>query len=143
MFGRIQSMIFSPFLGFSDNSPHLILGYTTMVLGPSIEGLSRSGENYSEAIKCLQSRYDRPRLIHKAHVRMILEAPSLKEGSGRELQRLHDTVQQHLRALKTMDCEPPGPFVTSILELKLDSNTMFEWQSILKNLLLSLIIMSC
>ena len=94
----------------------------------TIEGLSRSGENYSEAIKCLQSRYDRPRLIHKAHVRMILEAPSLKEGSGRELQRLHDTVQQHLRALKTMDCEPPGPFVTSILELKLDSNTMFEWQ---------------
>ena len=28
-------MIFSPFLGFSDNSPHLIFGYTTMVLGPS------------------------------------------------------------------------------------------------------------
>ena len=34
----IQSMILSPFLGFSDNSPHLILGYTTMVLGPSYEG---------------------------------------------------------------------------------------------------------
>ena len=26
-----------------------------------------------------------------------------------------------------MDYEPPDPFVTSILELKLDVNTMFEW----------------
>ena len=48
---------------------------------------------------------------------MILDAPAL-----------YDTVQQHLRALKAMDYEPPGPFVTSILELKLDTNTMFEWQ---------------
>ena len=59
---------------------------------------------------------------------MILETPSLKEGTGRELRRLHDTVQQHLRALKAMDYEPSGPFITSTLELKLDPNTMFEWQ---------------
>ena len=38
----------------------------------TIEGLSRSGDNYAEAVGCLQSRYDRPRLIHKAHVSMIL-----------------------------------------------------------------------
>ena len=91
-----------------------------------IEGLSRSGDNYLEAIECLQSRYDRPRLVHKGHVQMILEAPPLKEGSGRELRRLHDVVQQHLHALKAMDCEAPGPFIMSVLELKLDSNTMFK-----------------
>ena len=89
----------------------------------AIEGLSRSGEYYAEAIECLQSRYDRPRLIHQAHVRMILETPSLKEGNGKELRRLHDSVQQHLRALKSMGCEAPGPFITSVLELKLDSST--------------------
>ena len=93
----------------------------------TIEGLSRSGDNYAEAVGCLQSRYDRPRLIHKAHVRMILDTPSLKEGSGKELRRLHDTVQQHLRALKAMEHEAPGPFITSTLELKLDQNTLFEW----------------
>ena len=59
---------------------------------------------------------------------MILETAPLKEGTGRELRRLYDTVQQHLRALKAMDYEPSGPFITSILELKLDTNTMFEWQ---------------
>ena len=89
----------------------------------AIEGLSRSGEYYAEAIECLQSRYDRPRLIHQAHVRMILETPSLKEGNGKELRRLHDSVQQHLRALKSMGCEAPGPFITSVLELKLDSSS--------------------
>ncbi len=46
-----------------------------------IEGLSRSGEHYAEALECLQARYDRPRLIHQTHVRMILEAPGLKDGS--------------------------------------------------------------
>ena len=59
---------------------------------------------------------------------MILEAHSLKNGDGKELRKLHDTVQQHIRALKAMDCEPSGPFITSVLELKLDTTTMFEWQ---------------
>ena len=93
-----------------------------------IEGLSRSGEHYEEAIECLQSRYNRPRLIHQAHVKKIIDITPLKEGSGKELRRLHDVAQQHLRALKAMKQEPSGPFITSLLELKLDSGTMFEWQ---------------
>ena len=93
-----------------------------------IEGLSRSGDNYEEAIQCLKTRYDRPRLIHQGHVKTILEATPLKDGTGKELRKLHDTVQQHLRALKSMGHDPSGPFITSTLELKLDQNTMFEWQ---------------
>ena len=68
----------------------------------TIEGLSRSGEHYKEAVECLRSRFDRPRLIHQAHVRKIIEAPSLRDGSGKDLRRFHDTMQQHLRALKAM-----------------------------------------
>ena len=94
----------------------------------AIEGLSRSGEHYSEAIKCLKSHYDRPCLTHQAHVKMIVEAPSLKDGNGREIRHLHNTVQQHFRALKAMDYDPSGPFITSVFEFKLDANTMFEWQ---------------
>ena len=58
---------------------------------------------------------------------MSLEALPLKDGSGKELLRLHDVVQQHLRALKAMEYEPSGYFIMSVLELKLDVNTMFEW----------------
>ena len=31
------------------------------------------------------------------NVKMIIDAPSLKDGSGRELRRLHDTVLQHFK----------------------------------------------
>ena len=75
-----------------------------------IEGLSRSGEQYAEAIESLKSRYSRPRLIHQTHVRKIYEVPGMREGTGKELRRLHDTVQQHLRALKAMGQEPSGSF---------------------------------
>ena len=37
-----------------------------------IEGLSRSGECYQEAIKCLKSRYNRPRLTDQTYVRKLL-----------------------------------------------------------------------
>ena len=65
-----------------------------------IEGLSRSGDNYLEAVECLQVRFGRPRLIYQAQVRMISETPDLKDGTSKELRRLHNTAQQHLRALK-------------------------------------------
>ena len=94
----------------------------------AIEGLSHTGDNYEEAIDSLKSRYNRPRLIHRSHVRKIVEAASLKDGSGKELRRLHDVIQQHLRALKSMGLEPDSSFITSMIELKLDPGTMFEWQ---------------
>jgi len=56
-----------------------------------------------------------------------MDAPSLKDDSGKELRQLHDNVQQHLRALTSMDYEPSGTFITPVIELKLDAGT-FEWQ---------------
>ena len=93
-----------------------------------IDGLTGTGEHYTKAIECLKSRYDRPRLIHQSHVKTIIELPPLKEGSGRELRKLYDTLQQHLRALDSADSEPFSQFITSLIQLKLDPDTMFEWQ---------------
>ena len=50
-----------------------------------------------------------------------------------ELRYLHHTVQQHLCALKTMRHETSGSFITLLLELKLDSNVIFEWQKFSKD----------
>ena len=77
----------------------------------AIEGLSRSGDHYNEAVECLKHRYDRPRLIHHTHVQMIVDILPLKEGTGREIHRLHDKVQQHVRALRSMGQEPDGSFI--------------------------------
>ncbi len=56
-----------------------------------------------------------------------MEIAPLKEGNGKELRHLHDTAQQHVRALKTMGHEPSGSFITAVLEMKLDKETTFEW----------------
>ncbi len=90
-----------------------------------IQGLSGTGEHYAKAIECLKARYDRPRLVHQSHVKAIVETPLLKDGNGR---RMHDTLQQHLRALYASDCEPLSWVITSTILLKLDPSTLFEWQ---------------
>ncbi len=72
-------------------------------------------------------RYDRPRLIHQSHVKVILQTTPLRKNSGKELQR-----QQHFRALDAAESEPLNKFITSIIELKLDSNTLFEWHTLFK-----------
>ena len=93
----------------------------------TIDGLSQTGDNYKETLNCLKSRYDRPRLIYRTHVQKIVDTP-LKDGNGKELRRLRDTIQQHLRALQSMDGDPASSFLTSIIKFKLDTGTMFEWQ---------------
>ena len=92
-----------------------------------IEGLMQDEKYYKEAIGCLQRHYDRPHLIHQAHVHILYEALFLRDANSCELCCLHDIAAPHFRALKTTDYEPSGSFITSTLELKLDPTTMFEW----------------
>ena len=70
-----------------------------------IKGLSRSGKFYSEAIESLRSGYDRPRLLHQTHIKM--SAPTLKDGNGREVHCLHDTV--HFVPSKLWEVSHPVP----------------------------------
>ena len=69
-----------------------------------------------------------PRQIHQTHVCHIVEASPLKDGTGKEIHALHDLVVQHLRALQSLGHEPSQAFIASLLGMKLDSTTMFEWQ---------------
>ena len=92
-----------------------------------IAGLTKSNDHYDEEVKCLQESYDQPRQIHQMHVRHVAEAPSLRDGTGKESCALHGLVVQHLRALKSLGHEPSQAFITSLLEMKLDASTMFEW----------------
>ena len=46
-----------------------------------------------EAIDCLNGRYSRPRLIQRAHVRAMLDAPHVKEGTGKGIRALHDILK--------------------------------------------------
>ena len=60
-----------------------------------IQGLTRKSESYKEAIKCLNKHYDQPQLVHKEHVRNIMDMVPVKNGSDKELRHLYDAAIQH------------------------------------------------
>ena len=58
-----------------------------------------------------------------------MEAPSLKEGNGKEIRCLHDVLLQNYRAIKAMDPVNFGEtLLTAFIELKLDPTTTRDWQ---------------
>ena len=92
-----------------------------------VQGLTQTAESYQEAIRCLKDRYDRPRLTHREHVRTIVQAPPMRADSGRELQRLYNLWNQHIRAIKGFDAYNNNTFLTAVMELKLGETTKLEW----------------
>ena len=73
------------------------LAYLRDVLkdGPArhvLEGLSQDADYHNGAIGCLHGDYDRPHLIHQAHVDAIYEALSFRDSNSRKLRHLHDVA---------------------------------------------------
>ena len=93
-----------------------------------IQGLTRTSENYQEAIKCLKERYDRPRLVQEEHIRSIVNAVPVKNESDKELRRLYDAATQHYRALKAAKSDSFDTVLTVILQQKLDEKTRLKWE---------------
>ena len=81
---------------------YLLKSLTTQKVKDAIKGIDATAEAYPEAIEAQTARFDRPEVIHCAHVRSLLKAKYLKDGSFSELRNLHDTFQHHLRSLKAL-----------------------------------------
>ena len=107
---------------------YLLKSLTTQKARDAIEGIDATAEAYPEAIEALKACFDRPEVIHCAHVQALLKARYLKDGSSSELRNLHDTFQHHLRSLKALKKLNFGQFITALGESKLDPTTMIEWQ---------------
>ena len=93
-----------------------------------IQGISHSSGSYEEAVEYLRKRYDRRRIIHKTHVKALVEAPNIKTGSGKELRLLHDVVSRHVRSLRTIKGDTLEAFLSVSIEMKLDQECKFAWQ---------------
>ena len=61
-------------------------------------------------------------------MQVILEYPKLKDGNRKELRRLHDTMLQDLRALKTIGDPLDTRLITSMIQLKLEPTMSFAWR---------------
>ena len=73
----------------------------TKTAGRRLEHLCKSFTKVSDAVGKLTETDDVCLiLLHDEQlskfINMILEAPSLKNGEGKELRKLHDTVQHHI-----------------------------------------------
>ena len=104
-----------------------------------LQGLPRTSESYEEAIKCLKERYDPPRLVHEEHIRSIVDAVPVKNGSNKELRRLCDAATQHYRVLKAAKNDSFDRVLTVILQQKLDEKTWLKWAEFSNDSKLSLI----
>ena len=89
-----------------------------------IRGLAKPGDTYGEPVDCLCKCYDRPCVIHKAHIDAILNIPILRGGNCRDMCCFHDTATLHTRALKAMKLDTFDSFVTAILATRLEKATI-------------------
>ena len=51
---------------------YLLKSLTTQKAKDAIEGIDATAEAYPEAIAALKARFDRPQVIHRAHVQALL-----------------------------------------------------------------------
>lgn len=75
---------------------YVLKSLTTKKAKDAVEGIDAVAEAYPEAVAALKNRFDRPQVIHRAHVRAILNIKPMKDGSSGELRKPHDTLQHHL-----------------------------------------------
>ena len=107
---------------------YLLKSLTTKRAKDAIGGIDAVAEAYPEAVAALKNRFDRPQVIHRAHVRAILNIKPMKDCSSGELRKLHDTLQHHLQSLKAMEKLDFERFMTALGECKLDNLTIVEWK---------------
>ena len=84
-------------------------------------------ESYQDAVRCVKDHYNRTRLIHCEHVRSIVQAPPMNADNGKEIRRLYDLWNQHVRVIKAFNVYNINAFLTAIMERKLGEATKLKW----------------
>ena len=101
----------------------------------SIAGLSLTNANYEEAIAVLKSRFGNKQQIINRHMDILLNLPSVSsENNLKGLRQLYDTVQSHIRSLKSMGVatESYGSLLSSMLMSKLPTSLQLVVSRIVK-----------
>ncbi|XP_044751719.1 uncharacterized protein LOC123311714 [Coccinella septempunctata] len=91
-----------------------------------IQHLEVSSRNYPIAWELIKRRYNNNRLLFSKYADNILNLPILQQESAASIKKLHDTVQENLRAIENMGitAEQLGNnIIAHMLLKKLDSNS--------------------
>ena len=88
----------------------------------AIAGLTLTGPNYKEAVSILEKRFGNKQQIIGRHMELLLNLePVTASHQLRNLRRLYDTVETHVRSLKSLgvDSATYGTLLSSVLLSKL------------------------
>ena len=76
----------------------------------AIAGLTLTAANYDEAIETLKKRFGNPQLIVNRHMEALLNVAAVSSHHDvKGLRRLHDSVETHVRGLRTLGV-PATPY---------------------------------
>lgn len=84
----------------------------------AIASLSLTDANYEEAIATLKKRFGNSQLIVSRHMEALMNVTNISSHHDvKGLRKLHDTVEAHVRGLKTLGVSPEsyGSLLTSVL----------------------------
>ncbi|XP_018374037.1 PREDICTED: uncharacterized protein LOC108768190, partial [Trachymyrmex cornetzi] len=96
-----------------------------------IKSFDITTDNYSEAWKLLNERFDNKKRIIQTHVKAMFEIPSIHKENYTALRNLLDNLLKHFRALRALQ-RPIDSWDDMMIHLvlaKLDSSTIKEWQT--------------
>lgn len=97
----------------------------------TIRGYNMTGSNYKLAWEDVKKRFDRKEDIVDEYMRKFIGIPTVTyPANSHKLRVIVDTTNQMLRALPTFGVEIStwDPFLTLIIESKLDDETRMEWK---------------
>lgn len=79
----------------------------------------------------LRDRYDNKQVIVQAHLKAIIELPSITKENASELRQIADSAARHIQALKALKrpTDSWDDLLVYLLVSKLDATTAREWQS--------------
>ena len=88
----------------------------------AIAGLTLSAANYGEAVEILQEHFGNKQMIIANHMEILLNVEAVSSDHHlRDLRRLFDTTESHIRSLKPLGVEAAayGAMLSSVLLAKL------------------------
>ncbi len=112
--GRFESEIHNSKLYASITKLGILKGVLSGEPLDIVDGLGESNEVYSEAVRLLRERYDRPDKIKNAHINALLSlpAPNTKTLS---LRTFYNSLQKHIRSLNSMNSPADDQFTVNLI----------------------------
>ncbi|KYQ56128.1 hypothetical protein ALC60_04951 [Trachymyrmex zeteki] len=96
-----------------------------------IKSFDITADNYAEAWKLLNERFDNKKRIVQTHVKAMFEIPPIHKENYTALRNLLDNLLKYFRALRALQ-RPVDSWDDMMIHLviaKLDSSTIKEWQT--------------